>query len=66
MTPWRPWTIPNAVSVLRVLGIPLFFYLLLAREDYFWSLCVLVIAGATDWIDGYLARKLNQVSRMGV
>jgi len=63
---WRPWTVPNAVSALRLLGIPLFLYLLLVREDYFWSLMVLAIAGATDWVDGYLARKLNQVSRLGV
>ena len=66
MTAWRPWTIPNAVSFLRLLGIPLFFYLLLAQENYFWSLCVLIIAGATDWVDGFLARKLNQVSRLGI
>ena len=66
MTPWRPWTIPNAVSLLRLLGIPAFFYLLLHAENYFGALCVLVIAGATDWVDGYLARKLNQVSRLGV
>lgn len=66
MTPWRPWTIPNAVSALRLLGIPLFFYLLLVLENYFWALFILVIAGATDWIDGYLARKLNQVSRLGI
>ena len=66
MTPWRPWTLPNAVSILRLLGIPAFFYLLLHAENYFGALCVLVIAGATDWVDGYLARKLNQVSRLGV
>lgn len=66
MNPWRPWTLPNAVSFLRLLGIPLFLYLLLAREDYFWSLCVLIIAGATDWVDGFLARRLNQVSRLGI
>ncbi len=66
MTPWRPWTIPNAVSALRLLGIPLFFYLLLVPENLFWALCVLVIGGATDWLDGYLARKLNQVSRLGI
>ena len=66
MNDWRPWTVPNAVSALRLLGIPLFLYLLLVREDYFWSLMVLAIAGATDWVDGYLARKLNQVSRLGV
>jgi cardiolipin synthase len=66
MNPWRPLTIPNAVTLLRLLGIPLFPYLLLAREDYFWSLCVLAIAGATDWVDGFLARKFNQISRLGV
>jgi cardiolipin synthase len=66
MNPWRPWTIPNAVTLMRLLGIPLFLFLLLNRADYFWALCVLVIAGATDWVDGFLARKLNQVSRLGV
>ncbi len=66
MNPWQPWTLPNAVSLLRLLGIPLFLYLLLAQQNYFWSLCVLIIAGATDWVDGFLARKLNQVSRLGV
>jgi cardiolipin synthase len=66
VTPWRPWTIPNAVSALRLVGIPLFFYLLLFLENYFWALCVLMIAGATDWVDGYLARRLNQVSRLGI
>jgi cardiolipin synthase len=66
MNPWRPWTVPNAVSLLRLLGIPLFLYLLLVQKDYFWSLSVLVIAGATDWVDGFLARKLNQISRLGV
>ena len=60
---WR--TIPNALSVLRLLGIPLFLWLVLVEQADIWAFLVLVIAGASDWFDGYLARKLNQTSRLG-
>lgn len=62
---WRIWTLPNAISFLRLLGIPLFLWLLLSEANDTAAFFVLVIAGATDWIDGYLARRLNQQSRLG-
>jgi cardiolipin synthase len=60
------WTIPNFVSVLRLLGIPLFLWLLLVARNDVAAFFVLVFAGATDWVDGYLARRLNQQSELGV
>ena len=64
-TPMRPWTIPNAVSFLRLLGIPVFLWLVRVQEADIAAFAVLVIAGVSDWIDGYLARALNQRSRIG-
>ena len=59
------WTIPNALSVLRLLGVPLFLWLLLGPHEDGWALAVLAVSGFTDWADGVLARKLNQMSRFG-
>lgn len=59
------WTLPNAVSVLRLLGVPLFLWLVLGPEADLWALAVLMISGFTDWLDGYLARRLNQTSKLG-
>jgi cardiolipin synthase len=64
--PWNVWTVPNGVSLLRLLGIPLFLWLVLVVEADVWAFAVLVVAGASDWVDGYLARKLDQRSRLGV
>lgn len=61
----RKWTIPNALSVLRLLGVPLFLWLLLGPHDDVAALIVLATAGFTDWLDGVLARALNQTSRIG-
>ena len=61
----RIWTIPNALSVLRLLGVPLFLYLLLGPHKNAWALVVLMLSGFTDWLDGVLARKLNQMSNFG-
>ncbi len=58
-------TIPNALSVLRLLGVPLFLWLLLGPHDDLAALLVLGVSGFTDWLDGVLARKLNQTSRLG-
>ncbi|HSY15338.1 MAG TPA: CDP-alcohol phosphatidyltransferase family protein [Jatrophihabitantaceae bacterium] len=59
-------TIPNALSVLRLLGVPLFLYLLLGPHADLLALAVLMISGFTDWLDGVLARKLHQRSEIGV
>ena len=61
----RLWTIPNALSVLRLFGVPLFLYLLLGPHENAWALVVLAVSGFTDWLDGVLARALNQLSRFG-
>ncbi len=59
------WTIPNALSFLRLLGVPLFFWLIIGPQRDGLALIVLVLSAATDWLDGFLARKLNQFSRLG-
>jgi cardiolipin synthase len=58
-------TIPNALTFLRFLGIPLFIYLALSKEADGWAILVLAIGGATDYFDGKLARALNQESKFG-
>ncbi|WP_240619284.1 CDP-alcohol phosphatidyltransferase family protein [Blastococcus sp. TF02-8] len=63
--PDRIWTVPNALSVLRLLGVPLFLWLLLGPEEDGWALVVLMVSGFTDWADGKLARWLDQGSRLG-
>ncbi|GLZ79209.1 CDP-diacylglycerol--glycerol-3-phosphate 3-phosphatidyltransferase [Actinorhabdospora filicis] len=63
--PWRIWTIPNAVSFIRFLGIGVFLYLLLGPRNDVAGLIVLAVGGGTDWVDGFLARRLGQVSRFG-
>lgn len=59
------WTIPNALSFLRLIGVPYFFYLIVWPQANGLALIVLIISGLTDWLDGYLARRLNQFSRLG-
>jgi len=58
-------TIPNALTFLRFLGIPLFIYLALSKNADGWAIVVLAIGGATDYFDGKLARALNQESKFG-
>jgi cardiolipin synthase len=62
----RVLTVPNALSVLRLLGVPLFLWLLLGPHADGWALAVLMVSGFTDWADGKLARLLNQTSKLGV
>jgi cardiolipin synthase len=61
----RIWTIPNALSALRLLGVPLFVWLALGPKADGAAVAVLMVSGATDWLDGKLARALNQFSRLG-
>ena len=58
-------TIPNALTLLRFLGIPLFIYLALSRHADEWAILTLVVGGLTDYFDGKLARALNQESKFG-
>ena len=58
-------TIPNALTALRGLGVPLFIWLALGVEADGWAILVLAIGGVTDYLDGKLARLWNQTSRFG-
>ena len=58
-------TIPNALTALRGLGVPLFIWLALGLESDGWAILVLAIGGVTDYLDGKLARAWNQTSRFG-
>ena len=59
------FTIPNAVTLIRLACLPLFLYLLFGRDDRSSAAWLLAGIGATDWLDGYLARRLHQVSTFG-
>lgn len=58
-------TVPNALSAVRLAGVPLFLWLLLGPRADGWALIVLVVSGITDWLDGRVARALDQYSRLG-
>lgn len=60
----RILTLPNLLSFLRLALVPVFLVLLVEGEDI-WALVVLAISGFTDFLDGFLARRLNQVTRLG-
>jgi cardiolipin synthase (CMP-forming) len=57
-------TIPNLLSFFRLLLIPVFLVLLVSHQ-YVWALIVLVGSSLTDFVDGYVARHFNQISRVG-
>jgi cardiolipin synthase (CMP-forming) len=64
----RVLTIPNGISVARLLGVPVFLWLVLgprtATADA-WAVGILIAAGVSDWLDGKIARALHQESRLG-
>jgi cardiolipin synthase (CMP-forming) len=61
----RILTVPNLISFARLAGVPLFVYLFLGAHAEGWAVVVLAVGGTSDWVDGYLARRLRQVSRLG-
>jgi cardiolipin synthase len=61
----RVWTLPNLLSVLRLAGVPVFLWLVLGPEADGWALVLLMVSGVTDFLDGYLARRLGQTSKLG-
>ncbi len=67
VTERRVLTVPNALSVLRLACVPVFVVLMLQphRRDWFPAAVLLAALGATDWVDGFLARRLGQVSTVG-
>lgn len=67
------WNLPNALTALRIVMVPLFIWLLLAGGQHgetdmglrWWAVAVFVIAMITDWLDGYLARSRNLITSFG-
>jgi cardiolipin synthase (CMP-forming) len=65
--PLNPWTIPNAIGYLRLLGIPVFLILAFSSPDGQSTAAVIVFAviGWSDYLDGFTARLTGQYSRLG-
>lgn len=59
------WTVPNLITLIRLLCIPLFLWLLFGRDNQAGAAWLLGGLGATDWVDGYLARRYGWVSELG-
>jgi len=58
-------TVPNVLSLARLAGVPLFLWLLLGPQYDLLAVLVLALSGLTDWLDGKIARLLDQSSRLG-
>ena len=61
----RIFTVPNAISVARLAGVPVFLWLVLGPQADWWAVALLILAGISDWLDGKLARAWNQQSQLG-
>ena len=61
----RILTIPNLVTMVRLALLPVYCWLLFARHETTAAAILLAVIGATDWVDGQLARRLHQVSALG-
>lgn len=61
----RVLTVPNLLSLLRLVGVPVFVWLVLGPHADAWAVALLMLAGFTDWLDGHLARAWHQTSRIG-
>ncbi len=61
----RVLTVPNVLSMLRLLGIPVFLWLVLGPEADGWAVLLLMVSGGTDYLDGVIARRTGQISRLG-
>ena len=61
----RVFTIPNLLSVVRFIGVPLLIWIVLGEKQYAAGVVVLAVMAGTDWIDGYVARRFDQASKLG-
>ena len=61
----RVLTVPNALSLLRILMIPVFVWLLAQEGLEGWGLVLLVAVVSTDWVDGFIARRTGRVTELG-
>ena len=62
---WGLWTWPNLITLIRLCCLPIFLWLLLGRDDRAAAAWILLGLGATDWVDGWVARRFHQVSEFG-
>lgn len=60
----RFWTVPNGVTLLRFCLVPVFVWLVFT-EQYLTAFILLAVLSSTDWVDGYIARRFNQISTVG-
>lgn len=60
----RVWTIPNLLSMLRLVGVPVFLWAILSKHDTL-ALVLLMVSGFTDYLDGKIARTFGMVSKLG-
>lgn len=58
-------TVPNVLSFFRLCLITIIVWLYISKEDYFWTLMVLLLSGLTDVVDGIIVRKCNMISDFG-
>ena len=58
-------TVPNLLSLFRILLIPIFVWLYMSQEDYFYAALIVVLSGITDILDGFIARRFNLITRLG-
>lgn len=61
----RLLTAPNVITALRLLCIPFYLWLMFGVQNYLGAAALLALLGATDWVDGYVARHFGQVSNFG-
>lgn len=61
----RIFTIPNIISFVRLLGVAVFWWVLLVLDNVGAAAVFIFVIGWTDWVDGYLARRLDQVTELG-
>jgi cardiolipin synthase len=60
----RVLTVPNVLSALRLVGVPVFLWLIFTERDG-WAIALLAVSGFTDYLDGVIARRFHQISRVG-
>ena len=61
----RIWTVPNVLTMFRLALVPVYWVLMMGYKQNYWALGVFVLAACTDMLDGFLARKYNQITDFG-
>lgn len=61
----RLLTLPNVITTSRLLLVPIFIWLVASADEPAWAAVLLAVMGATDWVDGQVARRTGQVSELG-